>query len=202
MSDWVPTPEAWDKFLSLLGPDYDVAADKYEGIRRRLIVYFEGRKCQRAEDLADKTITRVIKRNYDGVHIDDVMRYSYGVARIVRLEDFEILRKEDCVRDELLRGGSVFVDPKDPYDENDLRYAAFEDCLEQLSAANRTFILNYYEETGRAKINNRKSLREMMAISHNAVTLRAYQIRKKLEKCIKSRLKPSLRMKEVRRDSH
>lgn len=202
MSDWVPTREAWDKFLSLLGPDYDVAADKYEGIRRRLIIYFEGRKCQRAEDLADKTITRVIKRNYDGVNIDDVMRYSYGVARIVRLEDLEIARKEDYVRDELLRGGVAFVDPKDPYDASESRYAAFEQCLEKLSAANRTFILNYYEESGRAKIDNRKSLREMMAISQNAVTLRAYQIRKKLERCIKSRLKRSLRMKEVMRDSH
>jgi DNA-directed RNA polymerase specialized sigma24 family protein len=202
MSEWVPTREAWDKFLSLLGPDYDVAADKYEGIRRRLIIYFEGRKCQRAEDLADKTITRVIKRNYDGVHIDDVIRYSYGVARIVRLEDLEIVRKEDCVRHELLRGGSVFVDPKDPYDENDLRYAAFEQCLEKLSAANRIFILNYYEECGRAKIDNRKSLSDIMGISQNAVTLRAYQIRKKLEKCINSQLKQRARMKQVKRDSH
>ena len=41
MSNWVPTREAWDKFLLLLDVDIEVAAEKYEAIRRRLILYFE-----------------------------------------------------------------------------------------------------------------------------------------------------------------
>lgn len=201
MSDWVPTREAWDRFLSLLDADNQVAGERYEGIRRRLIIYFEGRKCRAAaEDLADKTIARVIKRNYDGVHIDDVVRYSYGVAKIIRLEEDEVVRREDHVRDALLRGGA-FTDPEDPYDESALRYAAFEECLGKLSVSNRVFILNYYEDTGRAKIDNRKSLSDKLGISQNAVTLRAYQIRRKLQKCVQNRLKQGV-MKQLRKDSH
>lgn len=201
MSDWVPTPEAWDRFLSLLNADNQLAGEEYEGIRRRLIVYFEGRKCRAAEDLADATIARVIKRNYDGVHIDNVMRYSYGVAKIIRLEEGEVVRREDIVRDQLLRGGAAFTDPEDPYDESELRYAAFEQCLGKLSLSSRTFILNYYEDTGRAKIDHRKSLSEKLGISQNAVTLRAYQVRRRLQKCIQNRLKQGV-MKQLRKETH
>ena len=202
MSDWVPTREAWDKFLSLLDADQEVAGERYERIRRRLIIFFEGRRCLRAEDLADETIMRVIRKNYDGVHIDDVIRYSYGVAKIIKLEEDEIGRREDRMRDELLRSGATFIDPEDPYAEEDLRYGAFQKCMEKLSTSNRTFILNYYEDTGRAKIDNRKSLQDALGISKNAMTLRAYQVRKKLEKCIKSHLRQAAAMKQLLKDSH
>jgi DNA-directed RNA polymerase specialized sigma24 family protein len=189
MSDWVPTREAWEKFLSLLDPDDERAGEKYESIRKRLIIYFEGRKRRRAEELADRTIIRVIQKHDEGTQIDDVMRYSYGVARNILLEDIENVRREDKLKEELLRSGAAFVDPRDPFDEKDVPYAAFEKCMEKLAPDNRAFILDYYEETGRAKIDNRKSLREQFRISHNAVNLRAYHIRKKLGKCIKSLLK-------------
>jgi len=65
----------------------------------------------------------------------------------------------------------------------------FDKCMDGLSIENRTFILSYYDESGRAKIDKRKSLTEKLGISRNAVTLRAFQIRKKLENCIKSHLR-------------
>ena len=196
---WVPTQEAWDKFLALLDTDGQVAAERYEGIRKRLIIFFEGRNCRGAEDLADKTIVVVINKNHEGVVIDNVMSYSFGVAKIVRREEGEILRRENLIQEELLRSGADIVDPDDFDDESELRFVAFEHCLELLPPAKRTFILNYYEETGRDKIDNRKSLSEKLGISQNAVTLRAYQIRKKLEKCIKNRLRS---LKQVRKESH
>lgn len=188
MSNWVPTREAWDKFLLLLDVDIEVAAEKYEAIRRRLILYFECRKRLAAEDLADETITRVIKKNDEGVHIDDVMRYCYGVARIVLLEDFVKTRRHDSVQKELLRFSKPFL-PRDDADERHILMLIFDECMESLSQGNRHFILSYYDDAGRAKIDKRKSLTEKLGVSRNAVTLRAYQIRKKIEKCIKSHLK-------------
>ena len=188
MSNWVPTREAWDKFLLLLDVDIEVAAEKYEAIRRRLILYFECRKRLEAENLADETITRVIKKNDEGVHIDDVMRYCYGVARIVLLEDFVKTRRHDLVQKELLRHSKPFL-PRDDADDGHILMLTFDECMESLSQENRHFILSYYDDAGRAKIDKRKSLTEKLGVSRNAVTLRAYQIRKKLEKCIKSHLK-------------
>src|SRR5688572_29668095 len=120
MSDWVPTREAWDKFLSLLDANEEIAGQRYENIRKRLIVYFDCRKCRAAEDMADETIVRVIRRNYEGVHIEDPVRYSYGVARMVRLEGTVATQREDSIKDELLRSGAAFGEPKYP-DEHDQR---------------------------------------------------------------------------------
>lgn len=190
MSDWVPTPEAWAKFLLLLDADEEVAGAKYEVLRRKLTIFFECRKCKTAaEDLADETITRVMRRNCEGVHIDDATRYAYGVARIVAKEDHVKSRREDSTRDELLRRhGDSYIENKDNEDEEQLQQA-FDECLAELSESNRKFILEYYENTGRKKIDNRKSLTEKLAVSRNAVTLRAYQLRKKIDKCVKARLK-------------
>lgn len=191
MSNWVPTPEAWDKFLLLLDDDREVAGEKYENIRKRLIFYFECRKRHESEDLADETITRVIKRYYEGVQIDEVMRYCYGVARIVFLETLVAERRTDAVQEELIRFSTPFNPPEDSDDTQELHVLmiTFDECMEELSMENRSFILSYYDDSGRAKINKRKSLTEKLGVSRNAVTLRAFQIRKKLEKCIKSHLR-------------
>jgi RNA polymerase sigma factor (sigma-70 family) len=188
MSDWVPNSEAWEKFLRLLDADRERAGEKYEDIRRRLILYFECRRCTEPEDLTDETITRVIKRNAEGVPIDDVMRYCYGVARLVLCETFPARRREDMVQKELLRFSNPFTWPDDAED-HDLLRPAFDACMEKLPEENRRFILTYYDDSARRKIDKRKSLAEKLGISRNAVTLRAFQIRKKLEKCIKSHLK-------------
>src|SRR5690349_7311812 len=132
MSDWVPTPEAWDKFLLLLDVNRESAGEKYENIRRRLIFYFECRKRQEAEDLADETITRVIKRYNEGVHIDDVMRYAYGVARIVFLETLVETRRADVMQQELLRFSSPFNSPEDS-EELHILMVTFDKCMDGLS---------------------------------------------------------------------
>jgi DNA-directed RNA polymerase specialized sigma24 family protein len=188
MSNWVPTHDAWDKFLLLLDDDREVAGEKYENIRKRLIFYFECRKRYESEDLADETITRVIKRYDEGVHIDDVMRYCYGVARIVFLETLVAVRRMDSVLQELFRFSSPF-NPPDDTDELHILTVTFDECMDKLSIENRRFILSYYDDSGRAKIDKRKSLTEKLGVSRNAVTLRAFQIRKRLEKCIKSHLR-------------
>jgi len=187
MSDWVPTREAWDKFLLLLDDDIEVAGEKYENLRKRLIFYFECRKRHDAEDLTDETITRVIKRYHEGAHFDDAMRYSYGVARIVLLETFAVTRRNDSAQQELIRFTNPFNPPEDT-EELHILMVTFDECMDELSIENRKFILSYYDDSGRAKIDKRKSLTEKLGVSRNAVTLRAFQIRKKLEKCIKSHL--------------
>jgi len=189
MSDWVPSPEAWAKFLLLLDSSEEVAGEKYEILRRKLMIFFECRKCKTAaEDLADEAITRVMRRNCEGVQIEDATRYAYGVARIVAREDHVKSRREDLTRDELLRRhGNSYMEKNDDEDRERLQQV-FDKCLNELSEDNRKFILEYYENTGRKKIDNRKSLTEKLAVSRNAVTLRAFQLRKRIDKCVKAKL--------------
>src|ERR1051325_10973722 len=60
--DWELTEEAFEKFLFWLHPNREEAGRKYEGIRRHLIVILTCRGCAEAEELADETINRVIRR--------------------------------------------------------------------------------------------------------------------------------------------
>src|SRR5262245_4973774 len=60
--DWELTKEDFDRFLTWLHPDREQAGQKYEEIRRRLVIIFNARRCPEAEDLADETINRVIRR--------------------------------------------------------------------------------------------------------------------------------------------
>ena len=190
MGDWMPSHEAWQKFLLLLDADEEVAGQKYEVLRRKLIIFFECRKCSVvAEDMADETITRVIRRCCEGVHIEDVTRYAYGVARIVAMEGRVVVRRDDSTRDELIRRNGTFYIEIEEDNDRELLMKTFDACLDELSEGNREFILVYYENTGREKIDNRKSLTEKLAVSRNAVTLRAYQLRKKIEKCVNARLR-------------
>jgi DNA-directed RNA polymerase specialized sigma24 family protein len=196
MSNWVPTPEAWVKFLLLLNADEEAAGARYENIRKRLILYFECRKVLEAEDLADETITRVIKRNSEGVQIDEVLSYCYGVARIVLKEWYARKRRTDRFQQELLRFSDPFALGIDECEPN-LLLQIFDECMDKQSAESRQFILSYYDDSGRAKIDKRKSLAEKLGISRNATTLRAFQIRKKLENCIKSHLKRKMQQKQI-----
>ena len=184
MNNWEPPQEAWDKFILFLDADIDVAADKYEVIRRKLITYFERRQCLSAEYLADVSINRVIKRLFDGQIIETLMGYVYGVARIVHLEYLAEQKAGQLLHDEIAHNG----EPIETAQTDDLRIC-FDECLATLTTENHEFIKLYYEDTRRAKIDNRKVMSGRMKISQNALVLRAFQIRKKLERCTNKCLK-------------
>ncbi len=76
------TQEDFDALLSWFDLNREVAAQKYERIRQRLIHIFTGRGCFEAEELTDETINRVtlklpqVIENYVG----EPALYFYGVA--------------------------------------------------------------------------------------------------------------------------
>lgn len=92
--------EAWDfnqaefdRFLSWLHPDREVARKRCEEICHRLIEYFKSLDCTKAEDQTKATIHRLIQRlpeivvSYNG----DPAQYCCDVAREVYREEFERL---------------------------------------------------------------------------------------------------------------
>src|SRR5215216_2251273 len=60
--EWTLTSEEFDDLLSWLDPNRERAGSRYEEIRAGLIKRFRWRGCSDAEDLADKTINRVVKK--------------------------------------------------------------------------------------------------------------------------------------------
>ena len=64
-------------------------------------------------------------------------------------------------------------------------------CLTQLLAdeESRDLILRYYEGPSEARIGNRKALSELLGIPLNALRIRSYRLRARLESCVEKCLK-------------
>jgi RNA polymerase sigma factor (sigma-70 family) len=168
------SPESFEALLNWLDPDREQAAIKYEQIRGALIKYFQGRGCFDAEDLADETINRVIRR-LDVIRNDvhgDPLRYFYGVARMVMMEYQR-------------RKPSASPSPSE-IDSNlvELEFRCLEECISKLRKEDRELVLQYYQADGREKIEQRKQLAETLGIAPNALRIRAYRIRAALQKCL------------------
>ncbi len=180
---WVLTKEALDALLGSLDPNPDLAGEKYLLIRRNLVRFFEGRRCQFAEDHADEAINRVAKRLAEGEEIRDFNGYSYGVARLLLLEILKDRAREERALKELPALRLVHGDPADDDREQD-RLECLTRCLEGLPAEGRKLIVRYYQGDKQARIENRKKLGAEMRIPNQALRSRAVRLREKLEGCL------------------
>ena len=162
--------------LGWLSSDRDLAAEKYEKIRTRLIKIFACHGSSEPEGLADETIDRVVSKiewlieNYVG----DPTLYFCGVARNVIKEDLR-----DRVKPELPP-----PDDGSQEDEETRDYDCLDQCMQKQSRHNQHLVVSYYEEEGHAKIIHRSKLAEELGITLRALRLRVFHIRSQLRACM------------------
>lgn len=175
----------FDLFLSWLDPDREEAGKKYEIVRRRLITLFQARGCAEAEDLADETINRVIRRAPELVNIyeGEPIRYFYKVAQHLHLEYLNGHAKKR--RDPLPeKWPDLPHRTTEETDQKEQAYQCLELCLSKLTPNNRELVIRYYQENKQAKIEHRKSLAEWLGIPINALRTRLCRIRETLQECV------------------
>lgn len=172
MSDW--SKEDFDRLLSWLNPDRDRAGERYERIRRKLILVFASHGWCSPEEMADACINRVIKKlpEIEPHYTGSPDNYFFGVVRIIELE---WPRKDRPIE-------VPWVEPALPDMEEHLD--CLDRCLNHLPASTRNLVLEYYQQEKRAKIDHRAALAQRLDIAVNALRIRAHRIRKHLEKCV------------------
>lgn len=173
------TKDSLTAFLDWLDPDPNVAAQKYEQVRTRLIKIFVCDGYYDAERLADETIDRVASKISElGTEFipkfEEKLRYMFGFAKNIRHEEDRRRKKPPTP-----------PPPSHDSEEIERTYACLESCMKLLTPDNRNLVLEYYQEEKRAKIDHRKQLAEKLKISLNALRIRASRIRDWLEKCVK-----------------
>lgn len=167
---------SFERFLYWLGPDPETAGRKYESIRGRLIRMFKARRCVFAEDLADATVERVVRKLTD-LTIEftcDPAQYLSGVARKIYLE-YQREAKANCLRSAC----SLPTKTEDPDLENMLRQ--LDEALSAIPKPDRELILKYYTGSGRNKVNQRRALAEQLGIGPSVLRLRAFRIRREIK---------------------
>jgi DNA-directed RNA polymerase specialized sigma24 family protein len=172
--------------LAWLDEGRDSEGQAYLQMRRRLVLYFQRKRCLIPDDLADETLNRVTRRLEEEGNITDAppARYCYIVAKFVLLEHL----RDPAVRH--IRDVDVHTRAQDPsatpgdsaHDEQLLE--CLEGCLNALEHDDRTLILDYYRHEQRDRIERRRHLAASLRLTANALAIRASRIRDKLERCV------------------
>lgn len=171
--------EAFDRLLTWLNPDREMAGIRYEEIYVRLVKIFARRGSASPEEMADETINRVTIK-IDAVaatHQGDPALYFYGVAKRVFLES---LKQKSVPLPEHM---TALIQESNKYQD------CLEVCLEQLPPESRWLILEYYSEDKQAKIDHRKNLANHLDMTPHSLRMRAHRIKAKLKECIQNCLK-------------
>ncbi len=175
--NWDLNPEAFEKMLLWLDADREIAGRKYEAIRLRLIKILNYRGCFQAEELADEVFDRVNRKidaitvNYEG----NPVHYFLNVANKIYLEQS---RKPKSV--ELPENLTWFNEEEKFHPQ----FECLKKCLQTLPAEKRGFIVNYYEEDKKAKIDSHKRLAESAGLDVKSVHSQAFRLRVRLQKCV------------------
>ena len=177
---WSLTQPAFDGLLAVLGPDRDVAADRYLEIRRKLVRLFEWRGCSTPEEYADDTINRCARKIGDGEVIRDLATYCVGVARMLLLEMGRERARQARSLDEAPEPHVVLHEPED---DRDRHVECLRLCLGQLPPEHRNLILSYYQGDKGDKIKNRNGLTRTLGISPGTLRMRALRLRAGLQLC-------------------
>jgi DNA-directed RNA polymerase specialized sigma24 family protein len=165
--------------LARLGPDANVAGVAYETLRRGLVAFFTWRGSPTPEEGADETLDRLATRLRDGVVVDDVARFTRGIARLVLLESWRRPQARGVSIEEVAPPQAAPPDPGDGVLEQCL-----ERCLAELPDEGRALILQYYGADGRTRIEARKQMAAALGVSETALRNRAQRLRDRLERCI------------------
>src|SRR5215813_1290742 len=193
--DWALTPGAFQRLLNWLDEEVDSGGERYLEMRRRLVLYFDRKNCLAPDELADETLNRVARRlEEEGAITGEApARYCYIVARYVFLESLRRPEREPSL-DESLHGRAIeniLAQPgaTEADDATEKRLVCLERCMQKLEPDHRELIISYYDGEQRAKIDNRRALAARLGITMNALGIRAFRLRDRLEACVSGCLK-------------
>jgi len=176
--------EALAKLLERLDPDREVAGDKYEDERRKLIRLFERKGASAPDELADATFDRVAQKLDAGVQVENIGAYCYATARLILKEHW---RKVSNAPSSIESDGELLTisTPAPAETEGkELLSNCSDSCLQQLSPQARNLVIEYYSADRDRRVVVRQAMADRLGIDREALSNRMKRLRDKLERCI------------------
>ena len=163
-------PASNDRFLDLLDRDPREAERKYRVLRGKLVFYFRHNACADPEDLADEVFSRVLRRNTEDVDFySGLNAYCFGIAEHILREHRRRPRPEELPA-EIPEPGPASTLGLNRVEQHVL----VQQCLQGLPENERQILLRYY-------VGDRASLARELRMTENALRIRVFRIRRKLE---------------------
>ena len=189
--DWRLSQEAFDLLLAALDDDRERAGEKYEVLRRKLVKFFEWHGGARPEDLSDEALNVTARKLLEGEVVRNVSSYCLGVGRNLLIEDARRRVKEQATHND-----PVFLRTGADADEEQLLLECLEQCLDRLPAESRRLLLTYYGGDRCAKIDARKALAADLGVPINALRIRAWRLRQRLERDVEELMAATTRARK------
>jgi len=174
----------FEQLFRLLEPKAKSLAAGFQMCRLKLVKFFAWKHCADPEDLADETITRLIKNIANGQQISSQNPYSYVYAISGNVFK-EYARTRNKMGNQIsLQGAEEPVAP-DKLDES------YSYCLDQLEPLQIQLLSEYYIENSRPE-----DIARRHNLSINALRLQIHRIKQTLRRC-KDNYKKQSETKEI-----
>lgn len=172
-----PGQTTLEKLFQLLEPGARSVEEGFRQCRLKLIKFFAWRRCEDPDNLADETISRLLKNVRAGLEISATNPYSYvyAIALNVYKEYARAKMKAATLREEA-RG-----DPVPPPTDDCQRQ-----CFEQLPQEKRELLVRYYLEG-----DDPQEIAQDNGLTLNALRLQIHRIKQGLRRCCEDCRKPS-----------
>ena len=158
-----------DAYLRLLDPVPVRAQEKYEELFRRLERFFEWRRCESPEDLAQETIFRVLNKVARGeltINAGDITPLFYGFAKNLLLES-----RRAAARNRTEELTELLAPETEGAGSAESRILVAQ-CLKALSARERRLLIAYYS-------GDRDELRRNLNLSDGALRVAVLRVKAK-----------------------
>jgi DNA-directed RNA polymerase specialized sigma24 family protein len=165
--------ESFFRLLARLNADPVLAGEEYEKLRARLMYFFERKGCRTPAELSDETINRIARKMEEGLEIENLFKFSYGVARLVLLEHWRDPKREWDQLDQRLSS------PRSDREFDELRLQCMEKCLQALPSEERDLIVKNCTLDKKGK----EEVARALGLTMNALRIRTFRIRTKLHEC-------------------
>ena len=172
--------DAMDQFLRRCEPELSSPAERHRRLRAKLIKFFQWKRCEDPEGLADETIGRIVTKVSHGEQIDNPTSYARGVAMNVYREYVREAMKRAPILVDLEDALEVAESTGDPHQE------CFQDCLRTLSDDKRQVLVRYYSDEG-----SREELAAAIGVTLAGLRTKVHRIKVELKECYQKCIKGS-----------
>jgi hypothetical protein len=179
--------EDFRRLLRRLDPEPERAWQAYDGLRSKLITFFERMRDVDAVELAEEVLDRVAKKD-ELYEIRNAAEFAFGVARNLRRE----AQRKACARIDV-PDLAALEDPRERGLENALidkiederRRGCVLTCLDCWREEDRRLLLAYYPLDDERLDEARQTLAESHGMTIGALRTRVCRLREKLERCFR-----------------
>ncbi len=176
-----PNAESYILLLKTFSSDEETATDAYLKLRNLLVKFLQIKGDDEPEESADETLDRVAAKIGANVLIEDLTKYSFGVARLVFLEN---LRKS-ANRKKAFENFQAEYERLEITEESD-DFKPFRECFESLPDTDKNILRDYFEDLPNAELNEKRlKLADLQSLSLNGLRLKIFRLRKHLDDCVR-----------------